>query len=80
MHTQVYDVSVQFGAEIWATAMTERKIKDAISLVVVPNPNSDISYSTPYGWWGSALKKLGRAAKVLKGIILYTNRACHGHQ
>ena len=30
MHTQVYDASVQFGAEIWATAMTERKIKDAM--------------------------------------------------
>ena len=34
MHTHAYDVSVQFGAEIWATAKTEKKIKDAISLVV----------------------------------------------
>ena len=78
MHTHAYDVSVQFGAEIWATAKTEKKIKDAIGLVF-PNLSSDISYSTPYERWGSALKGLGMAAKVLKGIILYTNRACHGH-
>ena len=79
MHIHAYNVSVQFSADIWATAKTEKKIKDAI-IFVVPNPSSDISYSTPYMWWGSASKKLGRAAKVLKSVILYTNRACHGHQ
>jgi hypothetical protein len=36
---------VQPGAEIWATAKTEKTIKNAIGLVT-PSPSSDISYST----------------------------------
>ena len=40
MHTHVYDISVQFGADIWATAKREKKIKHATSLVV-PNLRSE---------------------------------------
>ena len=43
--THAYDVSVQFGAEIWATAKTEKKIKSATSFTT-PSRISDISYST----------------------------------
>ena len=64
MHTHAYDVSVQFGAEIWATAKTEKKIKNAIGLVA-PSPSSDISYLTALRVVGLRLqwKKLGKAAK-----------------
>ncbi len=45
MHTHAYDVSVQFGAEIWATARTEKQIESAIGFVT-PSRSSDISYLT----------------------------------
>lgn len=59
MHTHAYDVSVQFGAEIWATAKTEKKTKNVRAATFRIRQ------------WASGWKKLGKAAKALKGIILY---------
>ena len=72
IHTHVYDVSVQFGAESWATEKTEKKIKNAIDLVA-PSPSSDISYSTALWVVGVRLEEAGhcREARTLEGIILY---------
>ena len=71
MHTQVYDASVQFGAEIWATAKTEKKIKDAISLVV-PSPSSDISYSTALWVVGLGLEETGQGSQGAQSYPFYT--------
>ena len=60
MHTHAYDVSVQFGAEIWATAKTEKKIKNASSSLVTPSPSSDISYSTALSVVGLGLEETGQ--------------------
>jgi hypothetical protein len=62
MHTHAYDVSVQFGAEIWATAKTEKKIKNAIGLVA-PSPSSDISYSTALQVVGLRLEESGQGCQ-----------------
>ena len=72
IHTHVYDVSVQSGAEIRATTRTGKKIKNAIGLVT-PSPNSDISYSTALRVVGVRLEEAGhcREARTLEGIILY---------
>jgi hypothetical protein len=45
MRTHAYDVSVQFIAEIWAAAKTEKNIKNAIGLAT-SSRSSDILYST----------------------------------
>jgi hypothetical protein len=58
MHTHAYDVSVQFGAEIWATAKTEKKTKNAINSVTL-SPSSDISYSTV----GLGLEETGQGSQ-----------------
>ena len=45
VHTHAYDVKVQFGAEIWATAKTEKNIKNANGLIK-PSWSRDITNST----------------------------------
>lgn len=46
MHTHVYEVEEQFGAEIWATAKAEKNIKNASGLVAPGRSRGIISYST----------------------------------
>jgi hypothetical protein len=58
---------VQFGAEIWATAKTEKNIKNAIGSETL-SPSSDISYSTALRVVGLGLKETGQGTQ---GIILY---------
>ena len=70
MHTHAYDVSVQFGAEIWATAKAEKKIKKAIGFVSLSRSN-DISYLTALGVMGFRTEETGQTACHSQGAEVY---------
>lgn len=72
MHTHAYDVSVQFVAEIWATAQTEKNIKNTIGLVT-SSRSSDISDSTALRVVGLRQEETGQGSQGAQASkVFYT--------